>query len=366
MNMSLLLGVQNSKHMFDFISNRLNSKRANDKRFSLKKPVRFLTVLFLSLLVWQGEFCLAESLLKAKTSREGRLESPHLGRHSGINIKETLIVDGRVRKTIVHLPPGYSYNEERPAIIVLHGAKLTAKIAQLVTEFDKLANSDNFIVAYPNAMHRQWNDGRGKDYTPSYGIDDIKFISRLIDDLVWKYRANPQKVYIAGFSSGGMLSQKLGMEITDKIAAIAVVSSSLPLAQLELDPKPSKPLPVLMINGTRDRAFPWEGGNTRIVGIKVGPVAPIMDSVKFWLEANGGLTAPPDFHQLFRSKKRGGAVDVTNYPTQSGTCVMLYKIHGGGHTWPGSEVPLRYIPFLGRQSKDLKASELIWEFFRNY
>jgi polyhydroxybutyrate depolymerase len=285
---------------------------------------------------------------------------------SGLNVKETLIVDGRVRKTIVHLPPGYRQNVERPLVIVLHGAKLTAKIAQLVTEFDKISNENNFIVAYPNALHHQWNDGRGKGYTPSYGIDDVKFISQLIDYLIWKYQVNPKKVYIAGFSSGGMLSQKLGMERADKIAAIAEVSSSLPLSQLALNRKPSKPLPVLMINGTRDPAFPWEGGNTRIVGIKVGPVAPIMDSVQFWLDANGGLTSPPDFHQVLSSKKGGGAVDVTYYPTASNTCVILYKIYGGGHTWPGSEVPLRYIPLLGRQSRDLKASELIWEFFKGY
>jgi polyhydroxybutyrate depolymerase len=251
-------------------------------------------------------------------------------------------------------------------VIVLHGARLSAKIAELVTEFDKLSNEKHFIVVYPNAIYRQWNDGRRKEDNPSYGIDDVKFISQLIDYLIWKYHINPKRVYVAGYSSGGMLSQKLGMEVTDKIAAIAEVASSLPLSQIALNIKPTKPLPVLMINGTNDPAFPWGGGTTSIIGIKVGPVAPVMESAQYWIDANGGLTVEPRIQRLIGDKKGKTTVDMTHFSTKSNAPVILYKINGGGHTWPGSEVPLRSIPFLGRQSKELNGSELIWEFFKGY
>jgi polyhydroxybutyrate depolymerase len=283
----------------------------------------------------------------------------------GISIEEILIVDALVRKSVIHLPAGWTENKNMPLILVLHGAKLSAKIAEIVTGFDRLSNKKGFIVAYPDAIYHQWSDGRRAEDNPSYGIDDVKFLSQLMDYMVWKYHVNPQRIYVAGYSSGGMMAQKLGMEITDKIAAIAEVAATIPLPQLALQEKPSRPLPILMINGTQDPAFPWNGGNTQIIGIRVGAVASVMDSVNYWLTANGGLMASPDANESV-DKKDGTKVEVTNYPTANNTSVMLYKIIGGGHTWPGSDVPLRYIPLLGRQSKNLRASELIWEFFNHY
>ncbi|WP_373532563.1 PHB depolymerase family esterase [Vampirovibrio sp.] len=282
----------------------------------------------------------------------------------GLTINETLLVDSLIRKTIVHLPKHYEAHQKRPLVIVLHGAKLSGWIAQAVTGFDKLANEEHFIVAYPDALHQQWNDGRRAGDTPSYGIDDVHFISTLIDYMAWKYNIDPDQVYVAGYSSGGMLAQKLGLELTHKISAIAEVSASLPINQLQKNKKPSRPISLLMINGTADRAFPWDGGSTRIIRISVGEVAPIMTTFDYWVEANGGPSELPQRKDALQKKVGGTKVSLRNTRTQNGKCVMLYQIHGGGHTWPGSEVPLRYIPFLGRQSRNLNASELIWEFFK--
>lgn len=305
-----------------------------------------------------------ESVQRHETDLE--LTSGKFDTKAGLTINETLLVEGLTRRTIVHLPKQFEAHTKRPLVIVLHGAKLSGWIAQAVTGFDKLANEENFIVTYPDAIHRQWDDGRPEGFTPAYGINDVKFIATLIDYLVWKYNVDPEKVYVTGYSSGGMLTQKLGLELTDKIAAIAEVASSLPMAQLQKNEKPSRPISLLMINGSADKAFPWNGGNTKIVRIRVGEVAPVMTTYQYWVEANGG--ADNDTRQRAESlqKYKGGTkVEFLNTRTENGTCVMLYKINGGGHTWPGSEVPLRYIPFLGRQSKQMNASELIWEFFKN-
>jgi polyhydroxybutyrate depolymerase len=284
----------------------------------------------------------------------------------GIRFVETLMVDGLVRKTIVHLPAGYRNSEQLPVVIVLHGAKLTGKILETVTGFDKLSNHENFIVAYPNAVYHQWNDGRAEGYTPAYGIDDVKYISSLMDTLIWKFNADPKRIYLTGFSSGGMMSMRLGRELTNRIAAIAPVSASFPIPALEQDVKPTLPLPVLMINGTHDQAFPWDGGDTKIVGVKVGPVAPVMTTVDYWVKANGGDSAAPEFQQCKHNRKDSTTVDVSYFSTPTKSCVLLFRVNGGGHTWPGSEVPLKYIPLLGRQNRDVSASELIWTFFKNY
>ncbi len=284
----------------------------------------------------------------------------------GLTIHETLIVNGLVRKALVHLPNHYNPDEKRPLLIVLHGARLSGWIAEAVTGFDKIANQEDFIVAYPDAVHQQWDDGRSPADNPSSGIDDVAFMARLIDTIDWKYHIETNEVYVAGYSSGGMLAQKVGMELSGKVSAIAEVASSLPIPQLALRKTPTRPLSVLMINGTQDRAFPMAGGTTQIIKVKVGPVAPIMTTYQYWIEANGGIGSASPREDALQKIKHGTIVNLLNTRTRNGSCVMLYAINGGGHTWPGSEVPLRYIPLLGRQSRDLNASELIWEFFKYY
>jgi polyhydroxybutyrate depolymerase len=296
-----------------------------------------------------------------------RIPKPSIiNRTEGLTIHETLIVNGLVRKALVHLPNQYNPEEKRPLLIVLHGARLSGWIAEATTGFDKIANQENFIVVYPDATHQQWDDGRDGAHNPSYGINDVDFIAQLINYLDWKYHLETSEVYVAGYSSGGMLAQKLGMELSDKVSAIAEVASSLPVPQLKLQKIPSRPLSVLMINGTKDRAFPMAGGTTQIIKVKVGPVAPIMTTYQYWVLANGGVGSLAPKQDLLQKIKNGTTVNLLNTRTRNGSCVMLYTINGGGHTWPGSEVPLRYIPLLGKQSRDLNASELIWEFFKHY
>lgn len=283
---------------------------------------------------------------------------------TGLTINETLLVGGMIRKALVHLPPHYTLEDKRPLVIVLHGARLSGWIAEATTGFDKIANQENFIVTYPDALHQQWNDGRSATDTPSYGVDDVGFISQLIDYIDWKYHIRKDEVYVVGFSSGGMLAQKIGLEQAEKVSAIAEVAASLPIPQMDLQLKPSRPLSVLMINGTKDHAFPWTGGITKIVRVSVGAVAPIMATYQYWINANGGPGPIPPRQEVLQKNKTSTIVNLLNTRTANGSCIMLYRINGGGHTWPGSELPLQYIPFLGRQSRDLNASELIWEFFK--
>ena len=288
----------------------------------------------------------------------------------GVTVKESLVVDGLVRTALVHLPCNYEEDAKQyPLVLVLHGARLNGKIAQEVTGFDKWANQEGFVVAYPTALNHQWNDGRNPGDTPSGDINDTKFLLKLMDSLAVKYHADPSRIYITGYSSGGMMAQKMAMEYPQRIAAIAPVASSIPQPLYNRKLQPSLPVPVLMINGTDDHAFPWEGGNTRILGVKVGDVLPVHKSLQYWINANGGdIDTPESIHCASGPavQDEPTSVDVEYHHTKKNACVLLYKVNNGGHTWPGSEVPLNYIPFLGRQNRDLSASELIWQFFKRY
>lgn len=282
---------------------------------------------------------------------------------NGLLIHESVLVHDTERTSLVYLPKSYKKDIARPLVIVLHGARLTGWLARATTGFDKIADDEQFIVAYPNALNRQWNDGRRESDNPSFGVDDEQFLLNLIETLVWKYNANRDQVFLTGYSSGGMMAQRFALKHTEAVQSIAEVASTLPLEQFNNKVILKKPLPVLMINGTKDKAFPWNGGTTVILRVKVGPVISVMSMLEYWVEANGGRATLPNQHASFLQTEKGADVDVLNIRTKNNTCMMLYKIKGGGHTWPGSEVALRYIPFLGKQTKDLNASELIWQFF---
>ncbi len=282
----------------------------------------------------------------------------------GLLLTESLVMDKTLRESLVYLPCHYSTKQERPLVIVLHGARLTGKLAEVTTGFDKQACSHDFIVAYPQALNKQWNDGRDSEYTPSYEIDDVHFILHLTKVLEEKYNIDPKRVYVVGYSSGGMMAQKIAMEAPNKVAGIAVVAASLPEPQYKRGIKLNVSMPVVIIHGTKDHAFPVEGGDTGILGVKVGPVLPILDMLNFWLTANGGARRILPFDEELEIE--GDNIEVFNFETFKKTQVTLFKVNGGGHTWPGANIPFTYIPFLGKQVKNLNAAEVIWQTLHQY
>lgn len=280
----------------------------------------------------------------------------------GVTLEETLLVDNIKRSSLVYLPCGYHSEKvkNRPLVIVLHGARLSGKIAKSVTRFDNLACKKDFVVAYPDALNKQWNDGRRRGDTPSYGVDDTIFILRLAELISYKYSTDPKRVYLVGYSSGGMLAQKVVIEASPKIAGIGIVAATMPEKIYKLRMSPKYPMPVVIIMGTKDHAFPWEGGDTKILGVKVGPVVSVDKLLDFWLSANGGQA------QLIGHETDLKDVDVSTYITKKNVPVALYTVNNGGHTWPGGRLPFTYIPFLGKQIKSLNAAEVIWEMLSPY
>jgi len=90
----------------------------------------------------------------------------------------------------------------------------------------------------------------------------------------------------------------------------------------------------------------------------------VADTVKFWVSKNG-CPATPKTEQLphINTNDRTSTVIESYSGCRNGTEVALYRVIGGGHTWPGG---LQYMPekVVGRTSRDFSASEVIWQFFK--
>ena len=278
-----------------------------------------------------------------------------------MNLKEESIeVSGIERTYFLHVPPKMNGS----LLIALHGGGGSGKSIARLTGFNELADERGFLVAYPNALRKHWNDGRGINayYSQRGEVDDVSFISKLIDHLIEKYNLDDGRVYVAGFSNGAMMAYRIACEIPERIAAIACVSGSMPKS---LNCPGKSPISVLIIHGLQDPIVPWKGGElTTRSGVTLGEVLPIPEVVEYWTLRNG--CSEKEERYLPDLSEDGTRVKVTRYLNpETEAEVVLYAIEGGGHTWPGGS---QYLPerIIGRTCMDFDASEAILNFFERH
>ena len=282
----------------------------------------------------------------------------------GLKSTNTIMHKGLKRTYHLYVPERYDSKNPAALVFVLHGGGGTGNRMGKFTGVSALADHHGFIAIYPNAVEKHWNDGRDlEDYRSNReNIDDVGFISALIDTIASRYNLDHKRVYVTGISNGAMMSFRLACELTDKITAIAPVVGSFG-ENISKVCEPSRPIPVIIIGGTGDPLVPWNGGHVHLFRKKFGKVLSFADTTRFWVEHNG-CSADPDISWLADVDPEDGTRIRKKVYSQcnQGVRVILYEIQGGGHTWPGGP---QYLPewMIGINSKDLDAAEVIWDFF---
>ena len=297
-----------------------------------------------------------------------RAERRSIAAASAADETRTLTAGGRQRTYLLHRPAGKSASDSAalPTVLVFHGGGGNPAQVEANTDFDAAADRAGFLAVYPAGYERSWNDLRTGDTKANLDhVDDVGFVSALIDELVAHEHADPAHVYAAGMSNGGMFSETLGCELGGtKIAAIAPVSGTMP-AEVRPACAPARPIPVLEIHGTADPIVPFDGGHVAITSgsFTGGPavVLSVDETQKTWRGLDH-CTAAPIVSQLPDTQADGTRVSVATVSgCAGGTSVVLYTVTGGGHSWPGgSHVPL--LP-VGRQSRQISATDVITAFF---
>ena len=282
--------------------------------------------------------------------------------------KQVIEVDGRERSYYLQLPRDFDSRSKLPLVLVLHGGgKGDGSKAAGYLGFNALADVNGFVLVYPNGVDGYWRDGRGYTHRGESdgSVDDVTFIASLIDHLVQAKKADPKRVYVTGVSNGGMMTLRLGCEISSKLAAIAPVIANLP-KNIVGTCQPDAPLPVLLMNGTDDPLVPYGGGYVHFFRKQMGEVVSTDETIAFWVRHNRCNAIPVVTDLPDRDKDDHSKVVVTTYIDANGKpSVVLYAVIGGGHTLPGSNIPNRP-RILGQKNNDIDGAEVIWEFLRNY
>ena len=248
----------------------------------------------------------------------------------------SMTYDGLERTYRLHVPLGYNPDNNYPLVINMHGLTSNAFQQELLSGFNNIADQEGIMVVYPNGIDAAWN------VFSSGGVDDVGFISALIDTLKAGYSIDLNRVYATGMSMGGFMSYRLACELGNRIAAIAPVAGLLAFSPCN----PQKPVPVLHIHGTVDPTVPYAG---------------VPATISFWLENNHCPQDPILFD--FPDINSTDSSTVTSYyygPCDNSTEVILYSVINGEHSWPGSNF------ILGVTNRDINASAEIWNFFKKF
>lgn len=276
---------------------------------------------------------------------------------------DSIYVDGTERTYVIHLPDNKDKRNKYPLVIALHGGGGKGSGMNKLSGFNEIADKNNFVVVYPDGIDKQWNDGRS-DFLLNDKINDVKFISKLIDTLKVLYNIDTNRVYATGISNGGIMSFRLACELSNKIAAFAPVAASMPESPA-YDCKPVRPVPMMLIFGDEDPLIPFNGGEISVFGLRTrGKVIPVEQTVNYWVNSNGCNIVPTET-KINAVPDDGTEVSKKVYSSKTGNAdVEFWLVTGGGHTWPGG---LQYLPkiVIGKTSKEFNASEEIWKFFSN-
>lgn len=263
--------------------------------------------------------------------------------------------EGRTRNYEVYLPQSFQSN--MPVVISLHGYTETIQWYKNYTLLHEFADTSGFITVYPAAIGKSWNSGLIAPGWPwiDTTVNDVGFISALIDTLKVHYDIDLSRVYCCGFSLGGEMTYRLAIELGHRFAAVASVAGLINDVTGNLG-DPIRPIPILHIHGTEDTYETWNGDNKNLWTVP--------ETIDFWLEKND-CALPADSVSLpdLNPNDRCTVEKISYNNCSENSSFIFYKVHNGGHSWPSSAFQWSGE---GNKNMDINASSLILNFFKNY
>ena len=234
---------------------------------------------------------------------------------------DNITVNGTQRNYIVYAPK--NLGENRPLLISCHGMNQDANYQKGMLVIESVADTAKFLTVFPNGIDKSWDIS---------GNRDINFITALIDKMVTQYKIDRNRVYLSGFSMGGMFTYHAMNKIPDKIAAFAPISG-YPINGATANSN-VRPIPIIHTHGTSDDVVNFGG---------------VQGSLNVWIKHNGCPTSAK-VTQRYRN-----ASHITRRvwgPGNDGVEVVLMEMAGKGH-WISND-------------NGVKTGDEIWRFCSRY
>jgi polyhydroxybutyrate depolymerase len=283
---------------------------------------------------------------------------PHAGDYA-----QEVAVGQETRRYILHLPPDYAKHVPLPVVIAFHGGGGNAPVFEGASGLNGPADARGFVVLYPDGTGRldsrllTWNAGLCCGSAQREGVDDTGFVWAMLAELARDLDLDRTRVYAVGHSNGGMMAYRLAASAPQRIAAIVSVAGPDMTESAGSGP----PVPVLHIHSLDDPRAMYAGGIPTLMGLASDPVKfrSVDDTLARWRERDGCSGTGQVVDERKRESHTAELVDFG--PCAGGSTVMLWRLHGPGHGWPGgtSILPARLI---GAQTRVIVAADEIFRF----
>jgi polyhydroxybutyrate depolymerase len=283
---------------------------------------------------------------------------------------------GYTRTWRYYVPTSYNESEEIPLVFSFHGLGSSGAAQEDLTSFANLAEEEGFIVVFPDATvlqgyhpilpllpgaNIQWNLGGPGSLQYQYDVDDLGFISELVDKFKTDYNIAASRIYATGMSNGAMLTYYVAMNLPGTFAGFAAVCSPMTLnlfePYMDFDLDVGCPVTMILMQGTADPIVDYDG--------MPGVTGSVNQTIDYWKDVNNTTTGPVE--TVWGPTEEDSTI-VTRYVYSGGTNgteVILYKVQGGGHTWPGG--PQYASEFLiGYVTTHIDGSAEIWNHLKEH
>jgi poly(3-hydroxybutyrate) depolymerase len=233
-------------------------------------------------------------------------------------------VSGTTHSCVIHVPSGIN----KPALVFfVHGATGSGPAFESETKGDATADREKFIAVYPSAS----SNGTSGTWADMQGTTNFPFFLAVIDTVDNRYHIDRNKVYMTGFSQGGMISFVASCSYANVFAAVAPVSghsnTTCPL---------KRPISVFMTFGTQD----------------IGATSTFLADLNIWLKLDTCPSTPTITRPYPASSPNSGVTRITYGPCAQGTYVVADSILGEGHQWP--------------DASRLNQADEVWTFFKQF
>lgn len=308
--------------------------------------MRIFSGLLISLLFWQAFFCAA-------------LASPDNSKLDQKAVKELIIRVRKMRRIFhVYVPPDVKDKKDIPIVFVFHGAMENGEVIRRLTGMDEVAKKNGFIAVYPYGSgmfvrkYLWWNAIDCCGFASNKKVNDVEFVSAMIDKLGELYSIDSKRIYACGYSNGAMFCFRLACELSKKIAAVTCVGGAM--SGKERDPE--VPVSVQIIHGTDDRHVPYNGGTGKWArwGYPVNR-EPVSYAIKFWKKAD----QCSDEGKVSETEQ----LKTESYAGKDGSEVKVITMKGVRHTWPSGKNSILYTD---KSFNGLDASQECWNFFAEH
>lgn len=278
--------------------------------------------------------------------------------------------DGVVRDYIEYVPQSYNPSQPTAVVFMLHGLRDSMEYKLELSGMVPFADRYGWIMIVPEALvasvnifgqdyeiGTMWNAGMsvsvaGLTLAPNQDVDDAGFLLNLLDQVKEQYNIHPDSVFFSGVSMGGFMCQRMAIEHSDKINAVASVSGTI--ATSISTQTPVSNIDILHIHGTKDSVVTYDGADFSFPPFGTFNIGLSAEAtVEYWRSYNGCNPTASECRYI-DSKDDGMTFERYDYTgSTDGSRVSFIKVINGEHDW-----------YAGTETYDICYADEIQKFFR--